>query len=140
MVCDRNAVPLAAHLTPGQDHESKNVEATLNAVRLRRRRRPLCLAGDKGYSYRRVREWLRLHRIGAVIPHRDDERRKMKGPPPPFDKAAYRQRNVIERCVGWLKECRRLATRFEKKAVNFLGMVKLAMISRCLRLGLSDSA
>lgn len=64
----------------------------------------------------------------------------MKGPPPAFDKAAYRQRNVIERCVGWLKECRRLATRFEKKAVNFLGMVKLAMISRCLRLTLSDSA
>ena len=64
----------------------------------------------------------------------------MKGPPPAFDKTAYRQRNVIERCVGWLKECRRLATRFEKKAVNFLGMVKLAMISRCLRLTLSDSA
>lgn len=139
MVCDRNAIPLAAHLTPGQDHESKHVEETLNAVRLRKRR-PLRLAGDKGYSYRRVREWLRRHRIGAVIPHRDDERRKMKGPPPSFDKSAYRQRNVIERCVGWLKECRRLATRFEKKAVNFLGMVKLAMIGRCLRLSLPDSA
>lgn len=98
------------------------------------------MAGDKGYSYRRVRNWLRDHKIVPVIPHRDDERRKMKGSPPFFDRAAYRQRNVIERCVGWLKECRRLATRFEKKAVNFLGMVKLAMIARCLRLTLSDSA
>jgi transposase len=47
---------------------------------------------------------------------------------------------VIERCIGWLKECRRIGTRFEKLAVNFLAMVKLAMIGRCLRIALSDSA
>ncbi|HEU4632200.1 MAG TPA: transposase, partial [Gemmatimonadaceae bacterium] len=35
--------------------------------------------------------------------------------------------------VGWLKESRRLATRYEKLAVNFLAMVKLAMLQRCLR-------
>jgi hypothetical protein len=35
--------------------------------------------------------------------------------------------------VGWLKEHRRLAARFEKLAINFLGMVKLALIQRCLR-------
>ena len=40
---------------------------------------------------------------------------------------------MIERAVGWLKECRALATRFEKLAVNFLAMVKLAMFQRCLR-------
>ena len=53
---------------------------------------------------------------------------------PRFDKATYRRRNVVKRCVAWLKENRRLATRFEKLAVNFLAMVKLAMIQRCLRL------
>jgi transposase len=41
---------------------------------------------------------------------------------------------VVERCVGWLKENRRLATRCEKLAVTFLAMVKLALIQRCLRL------
>lgn len=41
---------------------------------------------------------------------------------------------AIERCVGWLKECRSVATRFEKKAVNYLQMVKLVFIERYLRL------
>ena len=60
---------------------------------------------------------------------RKDQRRN-----PRFDKATYRRRNVVERCVGWLKESRRLATRFEKLAVNFLAMVRLAMIRRCFRM------
>ncbi len=51
-----------------------------------------------------------------------------------FDKEKYRQRNVVERCVSWLKECRRVATRYEKLAVNYLGMVDLAIIQRLLRL------
>ena len=64
----------------------------------------------------------------AVIPTRKDQRRN-----PRFDREAYRRRNVVERCIGWLKECRRLATRHEKLAVNFLAMVKLAMIRRCFK-------
>ena len=56
-----------------------------------------------------------------------------------FDKAAYRRRHIIENCVGWLKECRRIGTRFEKTAVNFLAMLKLAFLQRYLRiLGFSD--
>lgn len=39
-----------------------------------------------------------------------------------------------ERCIGWLKECHRVAIRYEKLAVHFLGMIKPAMIQRCLRL------
>ncbi len=113
----------------------------MNAVHIGRPHlRPERVAGDKGYSYPNVREWFREHKIVPVIPLRDDQRAHLKGNEPPFDKKAYRERNMIERCVGWLKECRRLATRFEKTAVNFLGMVKLAMIGRCLRLALSDSA
>jgi len=44
------------------------------------------------------------------------------------DKKGYRGRNVVERCVGRLKEFRRIATRYEKLALNFAGMVTLAMI------------
>ena len=40
----------------------------------------------------------------------------------------------MERCVGWLKENRRVGTRFEKLAIHFLGMVHLAIIRRYLRL------
>ena len=40
---------------------------------------------------------------------------------------------MIERSIGWLKECRSLATGFEKLAVHYLGMVHLAMIERYLK-------
>ena len=105
----------------------------LNAVRVPRRRgrprrRPRRLAGDKGYSYPWIRQWLRGHRIKAVIPTRKDQRRR-----PGFDKDAYRRRNVVERCINWLKESRALATRFDKLAVNFLATVKFAILQRYLR-------
>jgi transposase len=53
--------------------------------------------------------------------------------------AVYRRRNVIERCVGWLKQARAVATRFEKLAIHYLGTIKLAMIRRHLRLALSNT-
>ncbi|TMQ70380.1 MAG: hypothetical protein E6K81_12760 [Candidatus Eisenbacteria bacterium] len=72
----------------------------------------------------------------AVIPrredqHPDDGRHR-------FDRALYRRRGVVEQCVCWLKECRRLGTRFEKLAVNFLAMIHLAFIERYLRVAFSD--
>jgi transposase len=81
------------------------------------------MAGDKGYSCERVRRWLRRHKVTPVIPTKCNEQRRDD-----FDREAYRRRNVVERCVNWLKENRRLGTRYEKLAVNFLAMAKLAMI------------
>jgi transposase len=97
--------------------------------------RPYRLAADKGYSCRRIRHWLRNHKIQAVIPWRADQAQdgRMK-----FDRDGYRQRSVIECCVGWIKECRRVATRFEKLAVNFLAILKLAIIQRYLRISPSS--
>jgi len=63
-----------------------------------------------------------------VIPTRTDQRRR-----PGFDKEAYRRRNVVERCVNWLKESRALATRFDKLAVNYVATVKLAILQLYLR-------
>ena len=135
LVTDGNGLPLAAHLTAGQAHESKHLEPVLEAVRLKRRgrgrprTRPKALAGDKGYSYGRIRAYLRRRGIQAVIPTRKDQ-----PPNPRFDEPAYRRRNVVERCVGWLKENRLLGTRYEKLAVNFLAVARLAIIRRYLRL------
>lgn len=50
-----------------------------------------------------------------------------------YDRAAYRQRSATEQAIGWLKECRAVATRYEKLASTYLGLVKLAMIKRYLR-------
>jgi transposase len=135
LIVDGHGIPLSVWITPGQAHESKHVEPVLEAVRLapsgrgRRRRRPRRLAGDKGYSYPRVRRYLRRRGITPVIPTRKDQRRN-----PRFDRETYRRRNVVERCVNWLKESRRLGTRHEKLAVHFVAMAKWAMIRRCLRL------
>jgi transposase len=79
-----------------------------------------------------VRAWLRRHGIKAVIPGRKGQRPgdgRAK-----FDEEAYRRRAVVGQCVGWLKECRAVATRFDKLAVNYPATVKLAMIERYLRL------
>jgi transposase len=103
-------------------------------------KRPHRLAGDKGYSYPRIRRWLRAHGIEAVIPQRDDQRARHQGRPLMFDKTAYRQRCIVEQCIGWLKECRRIGTRFEKLAINFVAMIKLAIIHRYLKFSFSDSA
>ena len=51
-----------------------------------------------------------------------------------YNQAHYRRRSTIEQCVGTLKECRAVATRYEKLALNYLGLVKLAFIERYLRL------
>lgn len=113
----------------------------MNAVRIGRRTRPRRVAGDKGYSYPRIRQWLRQHGIRAVIPQRSDQVAHHRGRPLVLDRQAYRRRNVIECCIGWLKECRRIATRFEKLALHFLAMLKIAMIQRYLRLlNISDTA
>ena len=117
----------------------------MDAVRIpqprgRPRSRPDRVAGDKAYSLDRIRAWLRSHAIGAVIPQRSDQAANHRGRPLAFDRAAYRRRNVIERCIGWLKECRRIGTRFEKLAANFLAMIKVSIIQRILRILFSDRA
>jgi transposase len=129
LICDGRGTPLAAVLTPGQAHESKSAEALVDAVRIGRRRRPERVAGDKGYSFPPVRRMLRDRRITPVIPTRSNQ-----PPDANFDRAAYKRRNVVERLVGWLKERRRLCTRFEKLADSYLSMVKLAFITKCMLL------
>jgi len=104
----------------------------MNRVRIGRCTRPQALAGDKGYSFTAIRDWLRGHAIKAVIPrrkdqHPDDRRQR-------FDRDLYRRRSVIEQCVCWLKENRRLGTRYDKLADGFMGFVTLAFIRRYLRL------
>lgn len=133
LVCDSRGVPLAVELSPGQRHDSQLFEKAMEAVRIPQsaappRRRPRRLAADKAYSSLNIREWLRRHRIRAIIPTKSNERHRRS-----FDREAYRGRNVVERCISWLKESRRVATRYEKLARNFLAMLKIAMIDRLLR-------
>lgn len=144
MVTDGQGTPLSVRVTAGQAHETTAFEATVTAVRIRQprgrpRTRPRRLAGDKGYDIPRIRHWLRRHRITAVIPKKRQPHGRKPGRPPRLDRVAYRRRNVIERCIGWLKHARRIATRYEKTAVNFLAMLKLAMIQHYFKTHLRDT-
>ncbi len=75
----------------------------------RPRIRPDHVLGDKGYSSRAIRGWLRRHGIGHTIPERADQIRNRArrgshgGRPPAFDREAYKRRNVVERCFNRLK-------------------------------------
>jgi transposase len=131
LLCDSRGTVLGIYATPGQRHESRAFEPTMRRVYLPGRRGrprwPRRLAADKGYSYRRIWRWLARRRIGRVIPTRKDQPRAAD-----FDKETYRKRNIIERVVGWYKECRRLLTRFEKLAVNYVAFWVIATVVRLL--------
>jgi transposase len=97
----------------------------------RPRTRPDRLIADKGYSYPRCRRLLRERRIPHTIPERRDQqarRATRRGRPLVFDRAIYARRNVVERCINRLKQWRGLATRYEKRAVNYRAMVVIASI------------
>lgn len=101
--------------------------------------RPQRLAADKAYSMPRIRRWLRAHGIRAVIPQRSDQLRQHRGRPLHFDAKAYRRRNQIERCIGRLKDFRRLSTRYDKYADSFQAMFDLARTRQYLKLILSNT-
>jgi transposase len=89
----------------------------------RPRLRPEAICGDKGYSNRRIRAWCKEHRVACVIPTLANQH-----PLPTFDKRSYRERNRVERLIGRLKQSRRVATRYDKRAVHFLAFVLIASI------------
>jgi len=92
---------------------------------------PVALAGDKAYRARWIDAYLLELGITPVIPtkaNQDCDARSVV-----FDKEAYRQRNIVERLIGWIKESRRVFSRFEKTAKNFVGMIKMAFIRHYLR-------
>ena len=139
LLCDGRGLPLTALLLPGQAHESTQFEQVMGSVTVPQRRgrprtRPKRLAADRAYAATRIRHWLRRHGIGAVIPAKKHRAKPKRGRPFSLPIEHYGGRNVVERCLGWLKECRAVATRYEKLALNYLGLVKLAMIERYLRL------
>jgi transposase len=127
-------------LTAGQAHDSTQLEPVLDAIRVPRagrgrpRKRPDMVLADKGYTYPRCRRALRRRKLRHVIPQRRDQRKQRRargskgGRPPGFDRAAYRRRSVVERCINRLKQWRGVATRYEKRALNYRAMVVIAAL------------
>lgn len=116
-------------LTAGQRHETTRLEALMEQGAVKRvgrgrpKVRPNRVLGDKAYSSCKIRRYFKRRGIGYTIPRRADETRTG-----PFNRTLYKERNCIERLINRLKQFRRVATRYEKRAVNFLAMVTIASI------------
>ena len=120
--------PMVILATAGQRNEAPMLRALMEAGAVRRPRgrpriRPAAVTGDMGYSFPSLRRYLRRRGIRAVIPSKSNQPRQ-RG----FDRAAYRERNQMERTINRLKQWRRVATRYEKREANYLAMVTIAAI------------
>ena len=113
----------------GERHEAVVFERLMEQGAVQRvgagrpRLRPKRVSGDKGYSSGKIRCYLRRRGIRITILRKANERHRGR-----FDQALYRQRNRVERCFNRLKQHRRIATRYEKKADNYLAMLTIASI------------
>jgi transposase len=137
--------PLVIAVTPGQVHDCPMLLPMLAELRVprigpgRARTRPDALRADKAYSARAVRDYLRAHKVTAVIPEKFDQlvNRKRRGSdggrPVSFDAADYKNRNVVERSINVFKNWRGLATRYDKHALVYRAGLVLAAILMWLR-------
>ena len=78
------------------------------------------MLADKAYDTNAFRAYLKQRKVRVVIPGKSNRKWKIR-----HDKAAYKRRNVIERCFGRLKDFRRIATRYDKLAENYFSALCL---------------
>lgn len=117
-LADDQGRPVAFALTPGNVADISMAIPILQGIAAPKR-----LLADKAYDADKLRNWLKRRRIKAVIPSNATRRT-----PYTLDRAIYRRRNVIERMFGKLKNWRRIATRYDRLAKNYLAALALVSI------------
>jgi transposase len=115
--CDGLGKPVKIILTPGQDHDVTQGPALIANSDAKQK------IADKAYDSDQFIDAIESTGAEAVIPPRSNRNEERS-----YDKEAYKQRNVVERFINVIKQCRRVATRYEKTARNFLAVVQLASI------------
>jgi transposase len=109
--------------TPGEAHDKRVCSALLSALLPQ-----TMVLADRGYDADWIRELVRQQRAWAKIPPKRNRK-----DPICFSPHLYRARNLVETVLQHFKQCRRVATRYDKLAANYLAFVKLASILIWLR-------
>jgi len=117
--------PLGATIAGANVHDTKLLAATLEAMVVERpqptKEMPQHLCLDKGYDNLTGHETVATYQYIPHIRRIGEEKRDPNG-----QKTNPARRWVVERTLAWLSKCRGLLVRYEKKAVNFLGLLQLA--------------
>ena len=110
-------LPVELQLTPGQQADVTQAESLLKGYQ------PKAVLADKGYDSDALVEAIEAKGAEVVIPPKSNRKE-----PRDYDKNLYKERNLVERFMNRIKHYRRVATRYEKTARNFLGFVHVATI------------
>jgi len=115
LAVDGRGLPLKLILTPGQRGDAPLAPELLDGLSPRR------VLADKAYDSNAIRALVASMGAEAVIPCNPTRKQKI-----PYDFQAYKVRNLVERCFNKLKHFRRIATRYDRKAIYFLSFLALA--------------
>ena len=128
LLVEADGEPLAVVVAGANVPDFKLLQATLDAIVVERRQpteqapdEHLCL--DKGYDKDAAREVAQERNYVPHIRRIGEEKLDVAG-----EKRYPARRWVVERTLGWLSKCRAILVRYEKKAANYLGLVKVACI------------
>jgi len=121
-LCDALGMPLKFILTGGQEAECKQAIPLLENVKAS------AVLADKAYDTNELRAWLECRKIKTVIPPKSNRKEEIE-----CDYWHYKERHAIECLFGKLKHYRRIATRYEKKAINYIGMLSFCSVLLWLR-------
>jgi transposase len=126
-VVDTNGLPFRLALTAGEARDNR-------LALLSRLKSGTMLLADRGYDADWIRALVRHHGAWANIPPKRNRTETLC-----FSPYLYRARNLVERFFNKIKHCRRVATRYDKLAANYLAFVQLASIRLWLRVNESTS-
>ena len=127
-VADRHGLPIAVWTASGQRHETKLVLDTLDARFVKAL--PEKLIGDRAYDSDGLDAQLAERGVEMIAPHNPTRKTKTQDA---RKLRRYRRRWHIERLFAWMMRFRRVVTRYERCARNFLAFTKLACIAILLR-------
>ena len=122
-VVDTNGLPVRLGLTAGEAHDNRLALSFLSRLRS-----GSMLLADRGYDADWIRAFATQRGAWANVPPRSNRKE-----PICFSPHLYRARNLVERFFNKIKQCRRIATRYDKLAANYLAFIQLASIRLWLR-------